>query len=152
MGFSRQEYWSGLPFPSPGVLPNPGTEPLSSTLQVDSLPSEPPGKPSYSLELPQKQTKKKFLSYSIWSLWIIISPFNHFSYSLNILYSILQGKISFKINILNQLILLRHTTYCLKKDDTYNLKLQNKQLGFPCKTEPFQNKKEPEISCYSFFF
>ena len=38
MGFPRQEYWSGLPFPSPGDLPNPGLEPESSALQVDSLP------------------------------------------------------------------------------------------------------------------
>ena len=45
IGFSRQEYWSGLPCPSPGDLPNPGIEPESPTLQVDSLPSEPPGKP-----------------------------------------------------------------------------------------------------------
>ena len=45
MGFSRQEYWSGLPFPFPGDHPNPGTEPWSPTLQADSLPSEPPGKP-----------------------------------------------------------------------------------------------------------
>ena len=44
MGFSRQEYWSGLPFPSPGDFPNPGTEPRSLALQADSLPSEPPGK------------------------------------------------------------------------------------------------------------
>ena len=43
MGFSRQEYWSGLPVPSPGDLPNPGIEPGSPTLQVDSLPSESPG-------------------------------------------------------------------------------------------------------------
>ena len=45
MGFSRQEYWSGLPFPSPGDLPNPGIEPGSSTLEADALTSEPPGKP-----------------------------------------------------------------------------------------------------------
>ena len=45
MGFSRQEYWRGLPCPPPGDLPNLGTEPRSLTLQVDSLPSEPPGKP-----------------------------------------------------------------------------------------------------------
>ena len=41
MGFSRQEYWSGLPFPSPGDLPNPGIEPGSPALQTDALPSEP---------------------------------------------------------------------------------------------------------------
>ena len=40
-----QEYWSGLPFPSPRDLPDPGIEPRSPTLQADSLPSEPPGKP-----------------------------------------------------------------------------------------------------------
>ena len=41
MEFSRQEYWSGLPFPSPGDLPNPGIEPRSPTFQADALPSEP---------------------------------------------------------------------------------------------------------------
>ena len=44
MGFSRQEHYSGLPFPSPGDLPNPGIESGFPALQVDSLPSEPPGK------------------------------------------------------------------------------------------------------------
>ena len=44
-GFSRQEYWSGLPFPSPRDLPYPGIEPRSPALQTDSLLSEPPGKP-----------------------------------------------------------------------------------------------------------
>ena len=48
MGFSRQEYWSGLPFPSPGDLPNLGIEPRSPSLQADSLPSESPGKPNLS--------------------------------------------------------------------------------------------------------
>ena len=43
--FPRQEYWSGLPFPSPGNLPDPGIKPRSPALQADSLPSEPPGKP-----------------------------------------------------------------------------------------------------------
>ena len=54
MGFSRQEYWTGLPFPSPGDLPDPGIEPGSPTLQADTLPSAPPGKPleerNYSLK------------------------------------------------------------------------------------------------------
>ena len=45
MGFSRQEYWSGLPFPSPGDLSNPRIEPGSPALQADALTSEPPGKP-----------------------------------------------------------------------------------------------------------
>ena len=45
MGFSRQEYWSGLPFPSPGDLPNPGIEPGFPALEADALTSESPGKP-----------------------------------------------------------------------------------------------------------
>ena len=45
MGFSRQEYWSGVPYPPPGDPPNPGMEARSSTLQADSLPSEPSRKP-----------------------------------------------------------------------------------------------------------
>ena len=49
MVFSRQEYWSGLPFPSPGDLPDPGIEPGSPALQADSLPSEPPGNPWFYL-------------------------------------------------------------------------------------------------------
>ena len=40
-----QDYWGGLPFPTPGDLPNPGIKPRSPMLQVDSLPAEPPGKP-----------------------------------------------------------------------------------------------------------
>ena len=45
MEFSRPEYWSGRPFPSPGDLPNPEIKPTSPALQADSLPAEPPGKP-----------------------------------------------------------------------------------------------------------
>ena len=45
MGFSRQEYWSGLPFPSPGDLPDPGIQPGSPALGADALTSEAPGKP-----------------------------------------------------------------------------------------------------------
>ena len=47
MEFSKQEYWSGLPFPSPGDLPNPEIEPGSPALQADALPSKLPGKPLY---------------------------------------------------------------------------------------------------------
>ena len=49
MGFSRQEYWSGQPFPSPGDLPNPGIKPWSPALQTDALPSEPLEKPQQLL-------------------------------------------------------------------------------------------------------
>ena len=50
MELSRQEYWSGLPFPSPGDLSDLRIEPGSPTLQVDALPSEPQGKPIVSME------------------------------------------------------------------------------------------------------
>ena len=50
MEFSRQEYWSGWPFPSLRSLPNPGIKPASPALQADSLPAEPPGKPHYSAQ------------------------------------------------------------------------------------------------------
>ena len=49
VGFSRQEYWSGLPFPSPGDLPPSGIEPRSLALQADTSPSKPAGKPSQYL-------------------------------------------------------------------------------------------------------
>ena len=47
MRFSRQEYWSGLPFPFPEDFPDPGIEPGSPALQADALPSEPPGKQGF---------------------------------------------------------------------------------------------------------
>ena len=49
MGFSRQEYWSGLPFPSPGDLPDLGIKPRFPALQADSLPSEPQGSPKFQV-------------------------------------------------------------------------------------------------------
>ena len=57
MEFSRPEYWSGLPFPSPGYLPDPRIEPLFPALQVDSLPSEPPGKLSCFYECTLKRAQ-----------------------------------------------------------------------------------------------
>ena len=51
MGLSRQEYWSGLPFPSPGYPPNLGIEPRSPALWADVLPSEPPGNPESAISI-----------------------------------------------------------------------------------------------------
>ena len=51
MGFSKYEYWSGLPCPSPGDHPNPGIKPRSPTLQADSLPFQLPRKPSYTVDI-----------------------------------------------------------------------------------------------------
>ena len=66
MGFSRQECWSGLPFPSPGDLPNPGIELSSPALQADALPSEPPGKPRLQGkgEFPLGKSDQTSLPYS----------------------------------------------------------------------------------------
>ena len=63
MGFSRQEYWSGLPFPSPGDLPNQGLEPRSPALQADSLLSEPLGEAPYVFILWVKYLKAKLLGH-----------------------------------------------------------------------------------------
>ena len=61
MGFSRQEYWSGLPFPSPGDLPDPGIEPGSPALQADALTSEPPGKPCHASKVSLKVIPQRWL-------------------------------------------------------------------------------------------
>ena len=65
MGFSRQEYWSGSPFPSPGDLPIPGIEPGSPALQADALTSEPPGKPNVDITFPLIQAKIKLVLLAI---------------------------------------------------------------------------------------
>ena len=70
MGFSRQEYWSGLPFPSPGDLPDPGIKPRSPALEADALPSEPPGTPYWPLSAGQWRTDLHYcVSAIIDRLW-----------------------------------------------------------------------------------
>ena len=64
MGFSRQEYWSGLPFPSPGDLPDPGVEPGSPALQANALNSEPPGKPYVGVFICKKNSGEKNLGFN----------------------------------------------------------------------------------------
>ena len=61
MGFSRQAYWSGLPFPSPGDLPNPGIEPGPSALQADALTSKLPGIPFNLLQF--SEVKQRLLCF-----------------------------------------------------------------------------------------
>ena len=60
MGFPRQEYWSGLPFPSPGDLPDPGTIPASPALAGGFFTAEPPGKPFYR----NRMVGKRSFSYA----------------------------------------------------------------------------------------
>ena len=76
LGFSWQEYWSRLPHPPPGDLPNPGIKPRSHTLQVDSLPSEPRGKPNNTGVDSQTLLQGNFLTQKVnWGLlhcrWIL---------------------------------------------------------------------------------
>ena len=80
-GFSRQEYWRGLPCPPPWDPPNPGIEPRSPTLQADSLPTEPPGKP-WLLD-------KCWLEECIWDLSILVGTksSNHHVWGGQSLYS-----------------------------------------------------------------
>ena len=71
MGFPRQEYWTGLPFPTPGDLPDQGIELRSSALPADSLSSEPLGTPWFLLRIP-----KWWPSGCIWpSAWLAITAF-----------------------------------------------------------------------------
>ena len=67
MGFSRQGYWSGLPFPSPGDLPDPGIKPRSPALQARSLPTELPGKLKYIIYKVAGQMLKPSWSFLLWS-------------------------------------------------------------------------------------
>ena len=75
MAFSRQEYWSGLPFPSPGDLPYPGIEPRSPALQADALTSEPPGKCTEEKNfLLRKMTFYLFNFYDLfWLCWVFVA-------------------------------------------------------------------------------
>ena len=69
MGFSRQEYWSGLPFPSPGYPPDPGIEPVSPMFQADTLPSEPPVmwvRRRYDVNIEQKLSGLLLEEYYLW--------------------------------------------------------------------------------------
>ena len=69
-GFSRQAYWSGLLCPSPGDHPSSGTEPRSPVLQVDTLPSEPPGKPETTGMCNLSLLPGNFLTQKVlWTLW-----------------------------------------------------------------------------------
>ena len=70
MGFPRQEYWSGLPCPPPGDLPNPGIKPRSPALQADSLPAELPGKPIHPHMLKDMSRCMHVEFYIIYCLYV----------------------------------------------------------------------------------
>ena len=70
MGFSRQECWNGLPFPSPGDPPDPGIEAGSPVLQADALLSEPPGKPNSKESAYSLHFKPSMIMYSLFKLYM----------------------------------------------------------------------------------
>ena len=83
MGFSRQDYWSGLPFTSPRDLPKPGIKPRSPTLQADSLPSEPPGKPTkYTpvIKIQQENRGPRTFKGSLFSYFLYLLAFLYSNY------------------------------------------------------------------------
>ena len=78
MAFSRQEYWSGLPFPSPGALPDPGAEPASSALAGRFFTVQPPGKPNCLVTVYYNSISLSWSSASFWthvysSVWIRVT-------------------------------------------------------------------------------
>ena len=103
MGSSRQEYWSGLPFPSPEDLPNPGIEPRSPALWADALTSEPPGKPIYIYT----HTHMYFYIICTYTVYIPhIAPINWNTKYYEICYIIL--------NVTNKILMQPFVTYPLK--------------------------------------
>ena len=91
MEFSTLEYWSGYPFPSPGDLPNPGIEPRSPALRVDSLPAALPGKPKKTGVGSLSLLQQIFLAHeSNWGLlhcrWILYQLRSNSKFYINVLY------------------------------------------------------------------
>ena len=86
MGFPRQEYWSGLPFPSPRDLPDPGIEPRSPALQADALPSDPPGKP---IPILYSSLLKKLL-FSSKSCLTLCNPMDYSNPGFTVLHCLLE--------------------------------------------------------------
>ena len=78
VGFSRQEYWSGLPFPSPGDLPDPEIELWSPALRADYLPSESPGKDNGMCDLCELVRNQRQLAPSIFPPKVLILLIRHF--------------------------------------------------------------------------
>ena len=71
MGFSRQDYWSGLPFPSPGDLPNSRIEPGSPTFQADALTSEPPHNWTHFITIKAQFVKKLYFAFLYLTLCLL---------------------------------------------------------------------------------
>ena len=108
LGFSRQEQWSGLPFPSPGHHPNPGIEPRSPTLQANSLPSEPPFLLNYFLVLTLGKIVMQLCLWSLLSASIFCKILFHFLFPYCSAHAIFLSKFPAKKSMRNQ-----HSLKCI---------------------------------------
>ena len=105
MGFSRQEYWSGLPFPSPRDLPDPGNEPRFPPLRADSLLSEPPGKPYNNLK--KKSSKASILWHSAFFMAQLSYPYTTTGKIIAVTIWTFAGKVmSLLFNMLSKFVIL----------------------------------------------
>ena len=127
MGFSRQECWSGLPFPSPGDLPDPGIKSGSPTLQADTLPSEPLGKlvpiRSHCLFLPPILSPTQLLIYFlslhicvVWTFHIHGAVYNMGSFMMDIFYPCFHYESVLSFVLLNSILLYEYIVLCLSLD------------------------------------
>ena len=115
----QQEYWSGLPFPTLGDLPNPGIKPRSPALQADSLPAEPPGKPkntgvgSLSLlqgDLPDPRMEPGSLLHCRWILYQL-SYCSNFMYSVFFFFFLVLGILNTLLGIIYHFLARRFKAY-----------------------------------------
>ena len=91
MEFSRQEYWSGLPFPSPGDLSDPGNEPRSPALQAGAFPSEPPGKPKFGIKSSEKRVNM------LWCMCAACLPINTRNFTTKVQGNVVTVKSKFRM-------------------------------------------------------
>ena len=99
MEFSKQKYWSGLPFPSPGDLPDPGIKPRPPALQAEALPSEPPGKPLLPLGTGHHHSTFYFFMYQYFTPFYDSTVF-HFKDIIFFIHSSINEHFDF-FNLLN---------------------------------------------------
>ena len=129
MGFSRQGYQSGLPFPSPEDLPNPGIEPRSPALQADALPSEPSGKPKLEL----KTSLSLFITVSFTTLCTcscsLILLFSRHNYALSEHQALSRvGSVCFCLIFMEGNRLKQNPILCFQGDSEQGLSLPNENI------------------------
>ena len=116
MGFSRQEYWSGEPCPPPGDLPDPGIEPRSPALQVDSLPSELPGKAGHLLQLGYISS---FSCSNLYKTWLLDTI--HFcGFALSVVYNLQIITLIMLVVQINSNQLIISSDFCSKRKSWFS--------------------------------